>query len=120
MAAELKLTMPHCGVTLAHSRDKLLSAEPLPDETKDRALELVREAGVSVLMSHRLEKTEEVKTNDSSKCLKLTFTNGHTMLASEIIMAMSKSTPSTKFLPPEAVTEDGFVKIHARCVLFAR
>ena len=30
MAAELKATQPHVKVTLAHSRDKLLSAEPLP------------------------------------------------------------------------------------------
>lgn len=118
MAAELKLVQPHCGVTLVHSRDKLLSAEPLPEETKDRALELVHEAGVKVLMSHRLDKTEEVKTDDGSKCLRLTFTNGHSMLASEVIMAMSKSVPATKFLPKEAVDEEGYVKIHARSVLF--
>lgn len=116
MAAELKLVQPHIGVTLVHSRDKLLSAEPLPDETKDRALELVHESGVSVLMSHRLETTEKVETDDGSKCFKLGFTNGHSMLASEVIMAISKSVPSTTFLPKAAVGEDGYVKIHAKLV----
>lgn len=119
MAAELKLVHPHCGVTLIHSREKLLSAEPLPDETKDKALELIHDADVKVLMSHRLDKTEEVTTNDGSKCLKLSFTNGHSILASQVIMAISKSSPSSTFLPKEAMADGGFVKIHSRSVPYA-
>lgn len=116
MAAELKHVQPNLAVTLVHSRDKLLSAEPLPDETKDRALELVKEAGVELLMEHRLAGTEEVQADDGQggKCLRLRFTNGHEMLASEVIMAVSKSVPATAFLPSEAVDEEGYVKIHAR------
>ena len=119
MAAELKLVLPQCKVTLVQSRDKLLSAEPLPDETKDRTLELLREANVEVLLSHRLDTKEEVEAEDGSKCYKLTFTNGHSVLASEVIMAISNSIPSTTFLPKEALNEEGLVKIINTYVLYS-
>lgn len=113
MAAELKLLQPDTEVTLAHSRETLLSAEPLPTEVKDKALELLREANVNVLMSHRLEATEVAKAEDQSECLELKFTNGHFMRASEVIMAVSKSIPTTTYLPRAALDEEGYVKIHA-------
>ncbi len=114
MAAELKLVQPHIKVTLVHSRDKLLSSEPLPDDTKDRALELVREAGVETLLSHRLETTEDIISDDGTKSLKLKFTNGHSMLADRVVMAISKSVPSTTFLPKEALDVEGYVKVGAK------
>jgi NADH dehydrogenase FAD-containing subunit len=115
MAAELKLVQPAIDVTLVHSRDKLLSSEPLPDDAKDCALQLVKEANVKVLLSHRVAKTEDsTYDNDGSKCIKLTFTNGHSMLASEVIWAISHSVPSTNFLPEDALDEQGYVKIHAK------
>ncbi len=116
MAAELKLVHPHLKVTLVHSRDKLLSSEPLPDELKERSLELLREAGVDVLMSHRLEKTEEIKDVNGNPCLRVHFTNGQTMLADQVAMAVSKSVPTTTYLPEEALNEEGYVKIQARYV----
>lgn len=114
MAAELKLTQPDTDVTLVHSREQLLSAEPLPEETKVKALELLRETGVDVLMSHRLDTMDEVKTGDHSKCLDLTFTNGHKMKTSEVIMAISRSTPITTYLPQEVLDEEGYMKINAK------
>jgi thioredoxin reductase len=114
MAAELKLVQPHIKVTLVHSRDKLLSSEPLPEEVKDVSLELVREAGVNVLMSHRLDRTEETKDEHGSKCLRLHFTNGHTMLADQVSLAVSRPTPSTTFLPSSVLDEEGYVKIQAK------
>ncbi len=114
MAGELKVIHPQMKVTLVHSRDKLLSSEPLPDETKDRTLELVREAGVEPLLSHRLDKTETVANDDGTQSIKLTFTNGHTMLADHVIMAISRSVPSTTFLPKESLDADGYIKIQAR------
>lgn len=114
MATELKLIQPHTEVTLVHSRDKLLSAEPLPDEVKDKALELVREANVHVLMSHRLEAVHEVKTENQSKYFELRFNNGHVMRASEVIMAISKSVPATTYIPQSALDMEGYVKIHAK------
>ncbi|KAK4152208.1 apoptosis-inducing factor 2 [Chaetomidium leptoderma] len=113
MAAELKLVHPQLKVTLVHSRDKLLSSESLPDEVKDRSLELLREAQVDVLMSHRLDRTDEVKDDSGNKCLKVHFTNGHTLLADQVSMAVSRSIPSTTYLPSSVVDEEGYVKIQA-------
>ncbi|KAK3939180.1 hypothetical protein QBC46DRAFT_388427 [Diplogelasinospora grovesii] len=115
MAAELKLVQPQLKVTLVHSRDKLLSSEPLPDETKDKALELLRETEVDVLMEHRLDRTEDMKDDDHHPSgkghLKLHFTNGHTMLADHVVWAISKSVPTTSYLPTETLDEEGYVKI---------
>ena len=113
MAAELKLVHPQLRVTLVHSRDKLLSAEQLPDDVKDRSLELVREAEVDVLMSHRLDRTEEIKDEQGNKCFRVHFTNGHTMLADRVTMAISRSVPSTTFLSSSALDKEGYVKIQA-------
>ena len=116
MAGELKLIHPDLTVTLVHSRDQLLSSEPLPDEVKDRSLELLREAGVDVLMSHRLDRTEEATDDAGAKCLRVHFTNGHTMLADHVSVAVSKPIPSTSYLPPSVLDEEGYVKIQAKCV----
>lgn len=111
MAAELKYLNPQIKVTLVHSRDKLLSAEPLPDELKDKSLELVLDAGVETLMSHRLDKTEETLDADGNKCHKITFTNGHTMLADQVVMAVSHGVPATSFIPSDALNDEGYVRI---------
>ncbi len=114
MAAELKVTNPDTQVTLVHSREKLLSSEDLPDETKDRALEVLRESGVEVLMSHRLASAKKAENGNGAPRYDVEFTNGKVMVASEVIMAMSKSVPTTSYLPKSALTEAGYVKIHPR------
>lgn len=114
MAAELKMVKPHLDVTLVHSRDKLLSSEGLPDETKDVALELLRESGVEVLMNHRLASKNKVETADGSEKYDVKFTNGHKMAASVVIMAISRSVPTSTYLPTSALDEDGYVKIKPR------
>jgi pyruvate/2-oxoglutarate dehydrogenase complex dihydrolipoamide dehydrogenase (E3) component len=117
MAAELKLVQPQLKVTMVHSRDKLLSSEPLPEEVKDRALELLREAGVEVRMSTRLEGTEEMEDEEGKPCTRVTFANGETMLADRVVMAISRSVPSTKgYLPSTVLDEEGYVRIHAKYV----
>ncbi|KAI0481359.1 FAD/NAD(P)-binding domain-containing protein [Xylariaceae sp. FL0804] len=129
MAAELKHAHPGVRVTLAHSRGRLLSAEPLPDTVKDCALELTREAGVEVLLDHRLADCKKVVVardhnddkdddkNDKSggggaeETYEVTFENGRTMRASQVVMAMSKSVPSTGFLPAAALSPEGLVRV---------
>ncbi|KAI1636268.1 hypothetical protein F4809DRAFT_650660 [Biscogniauxia mediterranea] len=113
MAAELKYVQPNVKVTLAHSRDKLLSAEPLPDMVKDCALEMTQQAGVDVLLDHRLQSSTPVKGEDGTEVYEVEFTNGHKMTASLVIMAISKSVPSTDFLPKEALSDEGYVKVRA-------
>ncbi|KAM7210648.1 apoptosis-inducing factor 2 [Rhypophila decipiens] len=113
IASELKHLHPETKVTLVQSRDKLLSAEPLPEEFKDIALDLVRETGVNVLLSHRLDRTDEARDDDGVDCYKVHFTNGHTMLADQVVMAVSKSVPSTDFLPQFALDEEGYVLVES-------
>lgn len=114
MASELKMVKPDAKVTLVHSREKLLSSEGLSDECKDRALELLKDSGVEVLMSHRLASSKSIDTLDGTRKYEIEFTNGHKMAASEVIMAMSNSVPSTTFLPPSALDSEGFVKIQPK------
>lgn len=111
MAAELKHTKPSVQVTLAHSRDKLLSAEPLPDMVKDCALELAEQAGVEVLLSHRLASSTPTKSADGALLYEVEFTNGHKMVASEVITAISNSIPSSSYLPQDALDGDGYVNV---------
>ncbi|KAI0816504.1 hypothetical protein GGR55DRAFT_686056 [Xylaria sp. FL0064] len=111
MAAELKYTKPSVQVTLAHSRDKLLSAEPLPDMVKDCALELAEQAGVEVLLNHRLASSVPTKDADGSVLYEVEFTNGHKMTVSEIITAISNSIPSSSYLPQQALDSDGYVNV---------
>ncbi|KAL2268225.1 hypothetical protein VTJ83DRAFT_3071 [Remersonia thermophila] len=113
MAAELKTLQPHLNVTLAHSRDTLLSSEPLPDEFKQRTLDLLRETGVDVLLSHRVERAEEVKDDAGNLCLRVHFTNGRSKLVDHVSMAISRPVPSTTFLPPSVLDEEGYVKIRS-------
>ena len=52
---EPKLTHPGKPVTLIHSRSSLPPPEPLPEEFKAKALELLEEMGVEVLLNMRVE-----------------------------------------------------------------
>lgn len=111
MAAELKYVQPNVQVTLAHSRDKLLSAEPLPDMVKDCTLELTEQAGVEVLLNHRLASSTPTKAADGSLQYEVEFTNGHRMVVSDVITAVSNSIPSSGYLPAAALDSDGYVNV---------
>lgn len=111
MAAELKEVQPHVNVTLAHSRDKLLSAEPLPDNVKECALELTQQTGVEVLLNHRLKSSTPIVKDDGTEVHEVEFENGHKMIASSVVMAISRSIPSTDYLPAESLAEDGRVNV---------
>lgn len=113
MAAELKLVQPHVKVTLVHSRDTLLSNEPLPEEMKTRTLELVKDMDIEVVLGQRVKETKtEVK--DGVKTVEVELSGGEKFVASEVFMALSKSKPSSTFLPESAVDEEGYVKITPR------
>ncbi|KAK3904700.1 hypothetical protein C8A05DRAFT_42263 [Staphylotrichum tortipilum] len=113
MAAELKHTHPSLPVTLVHSHSKLLSSEPLPDEVKDTALELLRETDVTVLMNHRLERSEEEVDGEGGKCVRVWFANGESLRAGRVDLAVSRGRPATGFLPAEVLDGEGYVKIKA-------
>ncbi|EOD50006.1 putative pyridine nucleotide-disulfide protein [Neofusicoccum parvum UCRNP2] len=108
MAAELKLVYPAQKVTLVHSRDKLLSSEPLPDDFKDRALAVLHEAGVETVLGRRVTATAETPSG-----FDLTLSDGSHLATGQVINAISKSVPTSSYLPPAILDPDGYVKVHA-------
>lgn len=109
MAAEAKLVHPHQKVTLIHSRDKLCSSEPLPDDFKDRCLTALHEAGVETIMGQRVV---DESTLDGNR--RLTLADGSTVDAGMVIYAISNSRPSTSFFPKDLLDEEGYVKVTPR------
>ncbi|KAI4764316.1 FAD/NAD(P)-binding domain-containing protein [Aureobasidium sp. EXF-3400] len=111
MASEIKTIEPWQKVTLVHSRDKLLSAEPLPDDFKERSLEILKEVGVEVVLGQRVIDTTAVQSDGESTSWKLTLSSGQHITAGHVITAISRSTPTSGYLPSAALDEDGYVKI---------
>ncbi|KAH8649661.1 hypothetical protein BGZ60DRAFT_474017 [Tricladium varicosporioides] len=119
MAAELKYTHPSQTVTLIHSHTHLLSAEPLPDEFKEKALEVLKEGGVETIMGQRVMETRPVKEVGSAESFELTLSDGRIIKAGEVIWAVSKSVPTSGYLPKETLNEEGLVKIGSNLNLTA-
>ncbi|KAJ2898945.1 oxidoreductase OXR1 [Zalerion maritima] len=118
MAAELKMCMPSLPVTLVHSRDHLLSAEPLPDEFKEKTLELVKEVGVEVRLNSRLKSSKPVEVEQAgneivpaSAGVELEFEDGSTMKAGEVVVAISKAHPSTSYLPAACLDSEQYALV---------
>lgn len=114
MAAEIKLVLPDQKVTLVHSRDKLCSSEPLPDEFKDRCLLALREAGVETIMGQRVTGTETSRSPSGEPTWELTLADGSTIRAGHVIHAISRSIPSSTYLPASALDDEGYVRVTPR------
>jgi hypothetical protein len=114
MAAEIKVVEPTQKVTLIHSREKLLSSETLPDDCKDQALEALKESGVEVIMGQRVKKKTPLKSEDDSPLFQLTLSNGSRVIAGDVITALSRSIPTSTYLPKETLDEEGLVKITSK------
>lgn len=113
MAAEIAVVHPTQTVTLIHSRAKLLSAEPLPEEFKDKTVELLETSGVKVILGQRVTDTKPVNKEDGTPSYILTLSDGTTMKAGHVIFAISNQTPITSFFPSEALNDEGYVKVSA-------
>ncbi|KAL1954141.1 hypothetical protein VTO42DRAFT_1721 [Malbranchea cinnamomea] len=110
MAAELKLAQPEQKVTLVHSRPKLVSSEPLPDEFKDKTLEALRQAGVETILDSRVTRIAPGENGASI----LTLASGRQIRAGHVIDAISRSSPTTSYLPAAALNKEGYVKINSQ------
>jgi hypothetical protein len=66
---------------------------------------------VEVILGHRVTETIPVKTEDGSPLFKLTLSDGTEMKAGSVTSAMSRSIPSTTYLPQAALDSEGYVKI---------
>lgn len=113
MAAELKILNPTQKVTLIHSRDRLLSSEPLPDDFAARALSILLETGVEVVLGQRVVETTAVDTdNDNARAWELTLSDGRKLTTGHVLNAVSQSVPTSTYLSKEALNEDGYIKVN--------
>lgn len=112
MATEIKELNPNQKVTLVHSRDRLLSAEPLPDDFKDRVCDILRETGIEVILGQRVVDHKAVETSDERRNWHLTLADGTQLKAGHILSAISKCVPTSTYLPGDALDQEGYVHIH--------
>lgn len=112
MAAELKEKDPQRKVTLIHSRDRLLSAEPLPDDFKDRVCSILRDYGVTVILGQKVVDHQAIGTCQIKRTWRLTLANNTQITAGHIMSAISKCVPTSSYLPHEALDHEGYVMIH--------
>ncbi|KXG46756.1 FAD-dependent pyridine nucleotide-disulfide oxidoreductase [Penicillium griseofulvum] len=110
IAAEMKMLRPQTKVTLVHSRQQLLSSEDLPDEFKDKTLEILRESKVEVVLGARVQDT--VLDSDSSPAkYTLKLSDGRELIADHVINAVSRFAPTSSYLPKSACDAEGYVRI---------
>jgi NADH dehydrogenase FAD-containing subunit len=112
MAAELKILNPQQKVTLIHSRNRLLSSEPLPDDFADRVNLILRETGVEVILGQRVVETSAVDAENETRVWSLTLSDGQQITTGHVLNAVSQTVPTSTYLPREALNEQGYVKVH--------
>jgi apoptosis-inducing factor 2 len=107
MAAYMKVQFPHCNVALIHSRDTLLSSEPLPDEYKAKALDLLLEGGVEVILGHRV-----LKESDTGLRKELHLSGGKVVECDKVVYSAVQKGANTEFLglPKNNVDEKGCIR----------
>ena len=112
MAAELKILDPQQKVTLIHSRDRLLSSEPLPDDFADRVHGVLREEGVDIILGQRVVDTTAVDTTDKRRVWNLTLGSGQQIVAGHVLSAISRCIPTSTYLSSPALDDEGYIKVH--------
>ncbi|KAJ5561977.1 hypothetical protein N7535_003560 [Penicillium sp. DV-2018c] len=110
IAAEIKLLQPDVKVTLVHSRHTLLSSEDLPDEFKDKTLDLLRQSKVDVVLGARVQETILATDHKAGKYT-LKLSDGRELRADHVINAVSRFTPTSSYLPKDACDPEGYVRI---------
>jgi hypothetical protein len=102
---------PSIKVSLIHSRELLLSNEPLTDEFKAQTAEVLREEGVEIILNQR----PNLETDEEGNQI-LRFKDGTETRPGFVFNATSKWVPVTTFLPAEALDKEGYVKIQDKFV----
>lgn len=103
---------PEIPVTLIHSRARLLSSEPLPDEFAEAALQLLKKTKVDVILNSRVQEVKQISANPPLYSVLLS--TGRSVETSCAISGISHQHPTgSEFLPTGAVDETGLVHINA-------
>lgn len=111
IVSELKIVMPDLKVTLVHCRNSLLSSEPLPDEFKAITFKAVQAAGIEVILEKPVASVKPISGKDGDQVYQVIFTDSSYILTGHVVKIMSKSVPSTNYLPVTALIAEGYVKI---------
>ena len=115
MAAELKLAQPTQKVTLVHSQQRLLSSEQVPDEMKHCVLTALHGEGVETVLGSRVSRICQASDEDGYSTI--TLSDGRQIEAGHVIDAISRSCPTSHYLPSDTLDKEGYVKINARYAL---
>jgi NADH dehydrogenase FAD-containing subunit len=113
MAAELKMLEPQQKVTLIHSRSRLLSSEPLPDEVAKRVCSILQEEGVEVILGQRVIDTTAVDAEAGQRMWRLTLGDGQQIMTGHVLSAISRCVPTSTYLPAQTLDKEGYVKVHS-------
>lgn len=112
MAAELKILNPQQKIMLIHSRNRLLSSEPLPDDFAEHVDTILREGGVGVILGQRVGDTTAVDEEGQRRVWHLTLSDGRQLTTGHVLSAISRCVPTSTYLSPEALNTDGYIKVH--------
>lgn len=106
-AGEIKNYYPGIKVTLVHSRDQVLSSEPLPAEVKEKVKDILIEEGVEVITGNRAAITELPNGEFEAK-----LADGRILTADFVIDSTRKGEPTTDPLPEACLNKDREVKVN--------
>ncbi|KAG9246708.1 hypothetical protein BJ878DRAFT_533049 [Calycina marina] len=109
--AELKLVQPSQKVIFIHSREELLSSEPLPTEFKERALATIRDIRVEVILNERVTSITPCDSSDGSQSSKLTFKDGRYITTGHVIWALSKCVATLSYLTVSSLDAANYVTV---------
>jgi NADH dehydrogenase FAD-containing subunit len=106
-AGEIKNYYPGIKVTLIHSRNQVLSSEPLPSQVKEQVGKMLVEEGVNVILRNRACVTEQANGEFEVK-----LANGTVLTADFVIDSTKKGSPTTGTLSKECLNEDGEIMVN--------
>jgi len=105
-AGEIKNYYPGISVTLVHSRQDVLSSEPLPTEVKAKVKSILEEEGVKLVLGNRA--TVHELSNGRSE---VRLADGTVLTADVVLNTTTKGSATTGFLPVECLNDEKEIKI---------
>jgi NADH dehydrogenase FAD-containing subunit len=111
MAAKIQLEYPDSEVILIHSRDKLISAEPLPDEYKAKAFELLSITGTQIKLGQRVTSQRLVESDSGPARTEITLSSGETILCDKVIYSATQKGANTPFIPKQGCDANGCILV---------
>lgn len=112
MSAEIALACPSKKVVLVHSREELLSSEPVPVEFKEKVRQLLSLANVEVQLGKRVVRHESFTSETGMPVEKLVLRNGEVLDGGKVIFCTARPAPNAQFLPMDCLDEHGHVKVN--------